>query len=103
MTCLHHMACVTWVVSHGLRHMACIVRLTLQSSAGEQVQDKVLSLSLDQTVSQELSHTSCSSCGASVYEAALLCSSCQHTFEACCVSGETTCDASTPSAALTIL
>lgn len=54
----------------------------------KQVQDKVLSLSLDQTVSQELSRTSCSHCGASMYEAALVCQSCHQTFEACCVSGK---------------
>ena len=45
-------------------------------------------MSMDQSVSQELTHRSCSQCGASSYDASLTCHSCQNKSEACCVSGQ---------------
>lgn len=53
-----------------------------------QVRDKVLAMSMDQSVSQELSHRMCSQCGAATYDASLTCHSCHKLSEACCVSGQ---------------
>lgn len=53
-----------------------------------QVRDRVLAMSMDQSVSQELTHRSCSQCGASTYDASLTCHSCQNNSEACCISGQ---------------
>lgn len=66
----------------------CFDGLSLKSRAGVQVRNRVLAMSMDQSVTQELRHRICSQCGASTYDASLACHSCQHKSEACCVSGQ---------------
>ncbi len=73
--------------------LACVNACQQRSSnahsfdAFPQVRSYVLEISMDQAVEQSLAARTCEHCGASTYEAGLSCTSCNHVWDACAVSG----------------
>ncbi len=53
----------------------------------EELRNWVLAVSMDQKISQTLSTDNCSSCGAEIYEACLVCPECDNKSIYCIVTG----------------
>lgn len=56
-------------------------------AAREEIRDWVLALSMDQQIQESLPETECSKCDGSMYEASLLCTKCNFSYESCIVTG----------------
>ena len=53
----------------------------------DEAKEWVLTVSMENSVEQQLTRRTCSRCGSKVYEAALVCPNCREEFESCVVTG----------------